>query len=101
MTENTQDLAGLKVLEARKLVEEKPFSPEEYVKKNNLLMKSDSNKLEEWCKLAIKNSPEAVQEYKKGNEKSLNFIMGKVMQLSNKTANPQEILKILKKLISK
>ena len=85
----------------RKLVEEKPFSPEEYVKKNNLLMKSDSNKLEEWCKLAIKNSPEAVQEYKKGNEKSLNFIMGKVMQLSNKTANPQEILKILKKLISK
>ena len=62
-------------------------------------MKSDSKKLESWCLAAIKQSPEAVKEYKSGNEKSLNFIMGKVMQLSNKTANPQEILKILKKLI--
>ena len=42
---------------------------------------------------------DAVKEYKKGNQKSLNFLMGKVMQLSNKTANPQEIIKILKKLI--
>ena len=83
----------------KKLVEEKPFSPEEYIKKNNLLMKSDSNKLETWCKEAIKQSPKAVQEYKQGNQKSLNFIMGKVMQLSNKTANPQQVIQMLEKLI--
>ena len=84
----------------RKLIEEKPFSPEEYVKKHNLLMKSDNKQLEQWCLQAIKQSPEAVQEYKKGNEKSLNFIMGKVMQLSNKTANPQEVVNLLKKLLN-
>ncbi|HLC63077.1 MAG TPA: Asp-tRNA(Asn)/Glu-tRNA(Gln) amidotransferase subunit GatB [Candidatus Nanoarchaeia archaeon] len=85
----------------RKLVEESPFSPEEYIRRNNLLMKSDNSKLESWCKEAIKQSPEAVQEYKSGNQKSLNFIMGKVMQLSNKTANPQEVVKTLKRLINK
>ena len=85
----------------RKLVEESPFSPEEYINKHNLIMKSDSSQLAEWCKQAIKQSPEAVNEYKKGNQKSLNFLMGKVMQLSNKTANPQEIIKLLKKLINK
>ncbi len=95
ITDNTAKLI------LRKLVEDTPFSPEEYVKKHNLLMKSDNKQLESWCLQAIKQSPQAVQEYKKGNEKSLNFIMGKVMQLSNKTANPQEIIKILKKLINK
>lgn len=74
---------------------------EEHLKENKLMMVSNSPQLEEWCKEAVKQSPQAVQEYKKGNEKSLNFIMGKVMQLSNKTANPQEIIKILKKLINK
>ena len=83
----------------RKLVEEKPFSPEEYVKKQGLTMQS-GNKIEEYCEKAIKENPKAVEEYKKGNEKSLNFLMGHVMKLSNKTANPSEVIKLLKKLIN-
>lgn len=77
------------------------FDIESSLKEKGLLMVSDSSKLEEWCLAAINQSPEAVAEYKKGNEKSLNFIMGKVMQLSNKTANPQQVIQMLKKLIKR
>jgi len=84
----------------RELVEKKPFSPKEYVEKHKLSMKSDTKQLETWCQKAIKENPKAVEEYKNGNEKSLNFLMGSVMKLSNKTANPSEVIKLLKKLLN-
>ena len=84
-----------------KLIKEKNFSTKEYIEKNNLVMQSSSSKVERWCEQAIKECPQAVEDYKKGNEKSLNFVVGKVMQLSNKTANPDIVRKILVKLIRK
>ena len=72
---------------------------ENHIKENKLEMQS-GNKIEEYCEKAIKENPKAVEEYKKGNEKSLNFLMGHVMKLSNKTANPSEVIKLLKKLIN-
>ena len=84
-----------------KIITEKNFSPIEYIKSNNLIMKSDILQIEAWCKKAIVESSDAVESYKHGNEKSLNFIVGKVMQLSNKTANPDVVRKILVKFIKK
>ncbi len=76
----------------------KPFSPKEYVKKHNLEIVS-GNLIENMCKEVVKENHNAVEDYKKGNEKSIHFLTGQVMRKSKGTANPKEVEEIIKKLI--
>ena len=71
----------------------------EYVKKEELGAVSDSGELEKFCREAVKENPKAVEDYRKGEEKALNFIVGKVMQKTRGKATPKEVNEILKKLI--
>ena len=87
---------------ARKMLEklvEKPFDVEEHVKKEKLIIISDSSALEKYAKESIEQNPKAASDYKSGNEKALNFLMGDVMKRSKAKASPQEVIKILKDLI--
>jgi len=87
---------------AKRLLEmliEKPFSPKEYVEKHGLKMISSSQEIEKLCKEAIEANPKAVEDYKTGNEKALHFIAGYVMKLTKGKAKPQEVYKILDKLL--
>ncbi|MEK6947871.1 MAG: Asp-tRNA(Asn)/Glu-tRNA(Gln) amidotransferase subunit GatB [Nanoarchaeota archaeon] len=70
-----------------------------YVKDNNLESVSNTSELEKICLEAIKNNKQAVDEYKAGNEKSFNFIIGQVMKLSKGKASPSVVNDLLKKLI--
>src|SRR3990167_2333714 len=76
----------------------KPFSPKEYVKKHNLEIVS-GNLIDNMCKEVVKENLNAVEDYKKGNEKSIHFLTGQVLRKSKGTANPKEVEKILKNLI--
>jgi len=91
----TDDTAK-KILE--KLVE-KPFDVESYVKQKKLAAVSDKGILEKYCKEAVAENQKAVEDYKKGEEKALNYIVGKVMQKSKGTASPKEVNEIIKKLV--
>ena len=87
---------------AQRIIEklvEKPFDIKEYVKKEKLEAVSDTSELEKLCKQAIKEAPKAVEEYKAGKEKALNFIVGLVMKATKGKASPKEVNEILKKLI--
>ena len=77
-----------------------PFSPKEYIKKNNLEVVSDSKELTKLCKTVIAKQPSAIKDYKAGKAKSINFLMGKVMQLSKGKASPDEVTTILKQILS-
>ena len=86
---------------AKKILEQlatKPFSPKEYVKKEGLGAVSNTAELEKVCKEAIAENPAAVEEYRKGNEKSFNFLVGAVMRKTRGKAAPNEVNAILKKL---
>lgn len=88
---------------AQKLLEifiTKPFDPEVYVKEQGLEAVSDSSQIEEFAEEAVKENPEAVQDYKSGNEKALHFIVGQVMRKSKGQATPAEVNDILKKLLT-
>jgi aspartyl-tRNA(Asn)/glutamyl-tRNA(Gln) amidotransferase subunit B len=78
---------------------ESPFDVKEYVKKENLKVVADTSVLETYCKEAIANNPKAVEEYKQGNEKSLNFLIGQVMKKTKGTASPKEVNDLMKKLV--
>jgi aspartyl-tRNA(Asn)/glutamyl-tRNA(Gln) amidotransferase subunit B len=81
-----------------KLVE-KPFKASEYVKEHNLGAVSDIKILREVCKEVIEENKGVVEDYKSGNEKSFNFLVGKVMQKTKGKATPKEVNDILTKLI--
>ena len=77
----------------------KLFDVEKYVKDNKLEAVSDKGDLEKFCKEAIKENPKVMEDIKSGNDKAINFLVGQVMRKSRGTASPDEVLKILKKLI--
>jgi len=90
------DNIGQQIIE--KLVES-PFDVNEYVKKEKLEAVSDVSELEKFCKEAISENPNAVDDYKKGEAKALNFIVGSVMKKTKGKATPKEVNEIILKLI--
>ena len=91
----TENVAS-KILE--KLIE-KPFDVKAYVKKEKLEAVSDISELEKFCKEAIEENSQAVTDYKKGEKKALNFLIGKIMSKTRGKATPKEVNEIILKLI--
>ena len=87
---------------AQKIIEElmvKAFSPKEYVAKNKLEQISDDSELRQFCRKIISENKTAVEDYKSGNDKSLNFLVGQVMKLSKGKASPQMVSELMKEII--
>lgn len=87
---------------AQKLLEQfivKPFDIAKYVKDKKLEAVSDSGSLEKFCQEAIKENPDAVNDYKSGNEKALHFLTGQVMRKTKGQATPGEVNGILVSLL--
>ena len=88
---------------AQKLLEllvENSFEIKSYVEKEKLEVMEDSGALETACREAIKEAQKAVEEFRKGNEKSLHFIVGIVMKKTKGKADPKEVHLLLQKLLS-
>lgn len=60
---------------------------------------SDSSQIEKIVKKVISENKKAVDDYKSGEEKAINFLIGQVMRLSNKRADFQTAKKLLEKII--
>jgi len=87
---------------AKKLLEkliENPFDVKEHVKKENLGAVSDIKEIEKYCKEAIDENPKAVEDYKNGEEKSLNYLIGQVMKKTKGKATPKDVNGIILKLL--
>lgn len=87
---------------ARKILEqlvEKAFDVEEYVRKNKLLAVSDKKHIEELCAEAVAENKQAVEDYRKGSQKAMNFLVGVVMKKSAGKATPKEVNELLKEML--
>jgi aspartyl-tRNA(Asn)/glutamyl-tRNA(Gln) amidotransferase subunit B len=60
---------------------------------------TDDIELEKFCKEVIKETPQAIKDYKSGKKESLNFLIGKVMQKTKKRADFKTTREILEKLL--
>jgi aspartyl-tRNA(Asn)/glutamyl-tRNA(Gln) amidotransferase subunit B len=90
------ETVGQKILE--KLILE-PFDVKAYVEHEGLATVSDDSALASFCDKVVSENPKVVEDYRKGNEKSLNFLIGQVMRLSKGAAAPQKVKEILTKRI--
>lgn len=71
--------------------------PEQIMKEKNLGQVSDEGEIETVVDKVVANNSQAVEDYKKGKEASLKFLVGMVMRESGGKANPQVVEEILKK----
>ncbi len=70
--------------------------PMKIIKNSNIKQISNENELLSIIKEIISESPQQVEEYLSGKEMISNFLVGKVMQKTNKQANPGISLKLIK-----
>lgn len=72
--------------------------PEIIAKDMGLIQVSDTGEIEKLGKQVITDNPKAVEDFKK-NPASIGFLIGKLMQASKGSANPQLAKEILEKLL--
>ena len=90
----------ISVLKGKQILNEfhpKSFSISGVVKKEGKI--SDEDELEKIGKQVIKENTKAVGDYKNGDEKSFNFLIGKVMEKTNRRADFIIVRKVLEKLL--
>jgi aspartyl-tRNA(Asn)/glutamyl-tRNA(Gln) amidotransferase subunit B len=73
--------------------------PTYIIKDKNLKQVSDEKAIEGIVKKIIKENPKPVEDYKKGKENALQFLVGQVMKESKGKANPDKAREILKSLL--
>jgi len=89
-------------LSAKKVLEEMFRSgddPSDIIDKLGLWQMSDAGDLEDIARHILEENQKAVDDYKKGKEVSLQFLVGRVMKDSRGKANPQIAQEIIKKIL--
>ncbi|MGU9958289.1 MAG: Asp-tRNA(Asn)/Glu-tRNA(Gln) amidotransferase subunit GatB [Arenicellales bacterium WSBS_2016_MAG_OTU3] len=70
---------------------------DEVIEAKGLKQISDSSEIEKIVDDVLANASEQVQQFKKGNEKVIGFLVGQVMQASKGKANPKQVNEALSK----
>jgi aspartyl-tRNA(Asn)/glutamyl-tRNA(Gln) amidotransferase subunit B len=76
-----------------------PFLASDHVKKEGLEVVTGSDELTRLCREAVKKCPRAVDEYRAGTEKSINFIVGYVMKMTKGKADAGKAKELIKELL--
>ncbi len=106
--ENFADLIAL-ILEGKissrvakdvlKEMTEKGAEPHVIIQEKGLEQTSDENIIKTTAKLVIEANPKAVEDYKKGKETSIQFLVGMLMKETKGKAHPQKAKEILVELL--
>jgi aspartyl-tRNA(Asn)/glutamyl-tRNA(Gln) amidotransferase subunit B len=74
--------------------------PSQIMKDKNLKLIDDEQEIENIVKEVLKENPKPKEDYKKGNENVLQFLIGQVMSKTKGKAEPEKVAKIFKKILS-
>lgn len=83
------------------LIWEDDIDPVLYVKENKLGMVSDTRLIEDTIQLVLKEQSNSVEQYKAGNDKLFNFLVGQVMKKLAGKADPKIVNSLLADAIKK
>lgn len=77
------------------------IDPEKYVEENGLKTVNDSGALTKTIEEIVAANPKSVEDYKSGKEKAIGFLVGQTMKAMQGKADPGEVNRILKEILSK
>jgi len=75
--------------------------PSQIVEEKKLVQNSDSEALEKIASEVLKKNSQSVEDYQKGKENAIKFLLGQIMRETQGSANPTVAMDILKKLLAK
>ena len=76
------------------------ISPNKFIKDNKMVQISDEEVLGDWIRGILKENPQVIEDYRKGLDKSMGFVVGQVMKLSLGQANPQVTNMLVAKILA-
>jgi aspartyl-tRNA(Asn)/glutamyl-tRNA(Gln) amidotransferase subunit B len=79
---------------------EKGGKPIQIAEQNDLMQKSDEGAVKKIAEEVIKENPTAVEDYKKGKQTLLMFLVGQGMKKSKGSVNPEMLKQALIALLS-
>ncbi len=77
------------------------LDPRQIIQEKGLKQISDEEVLKQAIEEIIKENPRAIEDYKKGKETALQFLIGRAMRKLKGQANPQVISDLLKQVLTK
>jgi aspartyl-tRNA(Asn)/glutamyl-tRNA(Gln) amidotransferase subunit B len=75
--------------------------PSNIIEEKGLAQITDESEIEKIIKEVITENPKVIEDYKKGKETALQFLVGQVMVKTKGKANPQSVNKLLKGILTK
>lgn len=75
-------------------------SPNKYIKDNKMVQISDEKVLGDWIHGVLESNPQVIEDYRKGLDKGMGFVVGQVMKLSKGQANPQVTNQLVAKILA-
>lgn len=94
---SNKEITELKAKEILNKFIPESFSPTKQLKKHTII--SSGKEIEKIAKKVVRENSKAVKDYRQGNEKSLNFLIGQIMRQSKKRADYKIARKILEKIL--
>lgn len=77
------------------------IDPEKYVEENGLKTVNDTGALTKTIEEIVKNNPKSVEDFKSGKEKAIGFLVGQTMKAMQGKADPGEVNRILREVLSR
>jgi aspartyl-tRNA(Asn)/glutamyl-tRNA(Gln) amidotransferase subunit B len=74
--------------------------PSDIMKEKELIQVSDENEIEKIAQIVISSNPQAVEDFKRGKENALQFLIGQVMKETKGKANPEIAKRVLTKILN-
>ena len=69
--------------------------PQDIAKEHGFIMDNDTSGIEEIIRQVISENTDSVESYKNGNQKVFGFLMGQIVRLAGKGANPKLVKDLL------
>lgn len=79
----------------------KGADPSNIIEEKGLTQITDTVEIGRAVRTVVDKNPKAIEDYKKGKENALQFLIGQVMAKTQGKANPEAVNQILKKLLTK
>ncbi len=73
--------------------------PSHIIEEKKLTQITDESEIEKVIKKVISTNPKPVEDYKKGKQNALQFLIGQIMAATKGKANPETVNKILRKFL--
>jgi len=74
---------------------EKDISPKEYVETHGLMMENNEDRLKEIITKVLSENVQSVEDYRKGKDRALGFLVGQTMKATKGKANPELVNRLI------